>query len=204
MKTNGKAHIYKTVLNCGTNENGSVLLTTVIILLLLTLIGVSGINTASTDLQITRNYRIYKENLMLSDAAVNRGSKEVINALSEEIIGRAWVDDLDGVYLVDDLLAKDADKYFKDSDYDPYITPVTNELETKEVLTIVDWDGTDTTGNKFDPEPLASEPEVQWVAFMQLETGAEPEDRQASAVVIARSQKNGGDVVIEAGVGRDD
>ena len=179
------------------NENGSVLLTTVIILLLLTLIGVSGINTASTDLQITRNYRIYKENLMLADAAVNRAATDVVNALSENIIGRSWVDDIAGVHLVEDLQAED-NKYFKaGSSYDPVFDPVTNAIVVDEVIN--DWGSIGDPGD-FDPVALAGEPDTEYIAFLQIDEGDKPSERIASAVVIARSQKDGGNVVIEAGL----
>jgi len=180
------------------NENGSVLLTTVIILLLLTVIGVRGINTASTDLKITRNYRVYKENLMLADAAVNRAAKDVMNALADNIIGRAWVADLDGVTLIEDLQDADA-KYIKDStSYNPYINSVTNRINVDAV--IEDWG----TIPEITPEALDSQPDTEYVAFLQMEMGAEPNDREATAVVISRSRKNGGNVILEAGIGRDD
>ena len=65
------------------SENGSILLTTVIILLLLSLIGISGMNTASTDLQITRNHKIYKENFYLGDGAVMELLQTFDNATGE-------------------------------------------------------------------------------------------------------------------------
>lgn len=65
------------------SESGSVLLMTLIILLILTLIGVSGIRIASTDLQITRNYRIYKQNFTLADGAVMEAVQRFENSEEE-------------------------------------------------------------------------------------------------------------------------
>lgn len=184
------------------DEKGSVLLVTVIILLLLTLIGVSGTNTASTDLQITRNYRVHKQNLVLAEAACNYAMTMVEKALDANIAGRSWVASMDwnGVYLVEDLHDAD-DKYFKDgSDYNPKSNdPVTNQLNVREV--VADWDTIpDTGGTTISPEPLSSEPDTEYLAFIQIEEGAELAKRVTSAVVIARCQRSGGDVVIERGV----
>ncbi|MFW6053122.1 MAG: PilX N-terminal domain-containing pilus assembly protein, partial [Desulfosalsimonas sp.] len=174
-------------------EKGSVLLTTLIILLLLTLIGIGGINTASTDLHITRNYRIHQENLVLADGALNYAMTMIEKALDENPAHRDWVDDRDwnGVYLVEDLQAED-DKYFKDgSDYDPYSHPVTGEIDVEAV--IEDWGSI----GDLDPHPVDDTvsfflPDTQYLAFIQIEAGAKLDERITSAVVIARTQRNGG------------
>ena len=51
-------------------EAGSTLLMTLIVLILLTVIGISGMNIVTTDLQVTGNYRTYQKNLYKSDGAV--------------------------------------------------------------------------------------------------------------------------------------
>jgi len=80
----------------GEPESGAVLVTTLIILVLLTVIGVSGINMATTDLQITRNYRVYKENLYKAEAAVMQLAQKFENVpdtLSNGTFGSASMDD---------------------------------------------------------------------------------------------------------------
>ena len=52
------------------SEAGSTLLMTLIVFILLTVIGISGMNIVSTDLQITGNYKNYQENLYRADGAV--------------------------------------------------------------------------------------------------------------------------------------
>ncbi|MCF8111452.1 MAG: pilus assembly PilX N-terminal domain-containing protein [Desulfobacteraceae bacterium] len=191
-QTDTQRHLF--VLEILADKKGSVLLTTMIVLLLLTLIGVSGINTSSTDLQITRNYRIYNENLMLADAAVNRAVTNIAFAVDQNIVGRSWVDDLlDGTYLVENI----DPKYIKNSSsYDPFSDPVTNRINVGAVL--ADWN------NIFTPvQLLSSEPDTEYVAFLQLEAGASPDERDSSAVIIARSSKSGGNFVLEAGFRND-
>lgn len=178
------------------DEKGAVLLTTLIVLLLLTLIGIRGINTASTDLQITRNYRIHKENLMLADGALNYAMAMVEKALDENISGREWVSGKawKGVYLVEDLKDQDT-KYFKDgSDYVPIMHPVVNEIDVEAV--VEDWNSISGISPEGDSLPL---PDTEYLAFIQISTG-ELEERVTSAVVIARCQKDGGNVVLEKGI----
>jgi len=64
-------------------QAGSALLTTLIILLLLSIIGVNAIDTTTTELQITRNYRVYKENLYRAEGAVMELAQLFENALEE-------------------------------------------------------------------------------------------------------------------------
>jgi hypothetical protein len=52
------------------NESGSVLLITILILLFLTILGISAMNMTRTEYQITRNYQIYNDNLYKADGAV--------------------------------------------------------------------------------------------------------------------------------------
>ncbi|MCF8027094.1 MAG: hypothetical protein K9K81_01900 [Desulfobacteraceae bacterium] len=187
------------------DDKGSVLLVTVIILLLLTLIGVSGINTASNDLQITRNYRVYKENLMLADAAVNQASIIVHNSIPSDaptgfLRDRLDDDELDGFYDIQDLIDEDKDKYLKDPDeYDEDILPVLGEINVNAVIS--------DFGKKTVTTPVSlssSQSETQYVVYVST-VGDEDDDPnyKGDAVIIARSRKNGGNVIIEAGIDRD-
>ncbi len=116
------------------NESGSILLTTIVILLLMTLIGISGMNTASTDLQITRNYRIHKQNLALADAAVNMAKSLIAYEVNDT--SDSWVNDIQNLYNADP-------KYFNnDTSWDQVNTPVINEIDVDEV--IADWDNNGT------------------------------------------------------------
>lgn len=197
MKEQKKNHKPQFVTDLLPDEKGSVLLTTLIVLLLLTLIGIGGINTATTDLQITRNYRVHKENLVLAEGTLNYAMTMVEQALDENPAGRSWVrkeegvKNWDGVYLVDDLKDQ-GDKYFKDgSDYKPSVDPVTNAIDVDEIID--DWD----TIDEIEPKELDSG--AEYVAYVQISLG-ELETRTTSAVVIARSQENGGNIVLEKGI----
>jgi len=53
------------------NQEGAVLVTTIVVLLLLTIIGVAGINTTNTDLEITSKYRDANQQFYQSDAHLN-------------------------------------------------------------------------------------------------------------------------------------
>jgi Tfp pilus assembly protein PilX len=78
------------------NESGSVLLITVLILLFLTILGISALNMTSTEFQITRNYKIYKENLFKADAAVMEAAQRFENVpqtISNGTFGSISMDD---------------------------------------------------------------------------------------------------------------
>lgn len=72
-------------------QQGSVLLISLIFLILLAVIGMNGIRTASTDLKISRSYRVYHENLYLADGA----AYEAVQKISDNAFGNGtWVRDL--------------------------------------------------------------------------------------------------------------
>lgn len=166
------------------DESGAVLIITVIILLLLTLIGISGINTASTDIQVTNNYRIHNLNLACADAAVNR-AKSLI-AYGQATTAATWVND------ITDLYNNGTDsKYFKaDTGWDQTTTPILNVIDVDEV--IADWDNNGTIST-ITPTTMPNDADVEFVVYINTNS------TEGNSVVIARSRKNGGEVIIEAG-----
>lgn len=166
-----------------TNENGAVLIITVIILLLLTLIGISGINTASTDLQITSNYRIHNLNLACADAAVNR-AKSLI-AYGQATVTDTFVNNIADLYDEDSKYFKDGTDWALLSD-----TPVLNVIDVDQV--IADWDNDGAIG-AITPTTMPDDADIEFVVYLNTNSA------EGNGVVIARSRKNGGDVIIEAG-----
>ena len=165
-----------------TDESGAVLIITVIILLLMTLIGVSGINTASTDIQVTSNYRIHQLNVISADAAVNRAKSLV--AYNQVDITATWVSNITDLYTADS-------KYFKaGTSWNTGTTPVLNAINVDAV--IADWDNGGTIP-AITPATMPSDANVQYVVYINTNSS------DGNSVVIARSRKNGGDVVLEAG-----
>ncbi|MDD9304588.1 MAG: hypothetical protein HUK40_20485 [Desulfobacter sp.] len=83
------------------NEKGSVLLLALILLSVLTVMGLSSINTTSTEYQIVRNERIYQTNFYHAESCANEGAfyLEKENNSSElipEYTNKAWVHPDDG------------------------------------------------------------------------------------------------------------
>jgi len=175
------------------DESGSVLLVTLILMVLMTLIGISGINTAATDLQITRNYRIYQQNLVLADAAVNRAAVWLADNLEPDLqshVVKDYIDAEDGYHDVADLWNNGTGSgYFHDPGWNPNAAPVKNRLDVNAVIS--DWESLDRAA-------LSSEPMTEYLVFVSA-TGSE--NHRGEAVIIARSRKNGGDVVVEFGIG---
>jgi len=165
-----------------TNESGAILIITVIILLLLTLIGVSGINTASTDIQITSNYRIHNLNLACADAAVNR-AKSLI-AYGQATITDTWVNNISDLYNA-------GSQYFNNGTaWDQTNTPVLNVIDVDQVIAV--WDNPGTI-SAVTPTTMPGDADVEFVVYINTNSA------EGNSVVIARSRKNGGDVIIEAG-----
>lgn len=182
------------------NENGSTLVVTLIVLILVTFMGIAGVNTAVTDLQITRNYRIHKENLALADAAVNHAAVWVDDNLGSDVLSSVMADlveNKDGFYDVVDLWDSDS-KYFKESDWNRNLSPIWNQIDVDAV--VADWDTLEIDGIPITRASFSSdEPDTEYVAFVCIYST--DEDLPGEAVVIARSRKNGGNVIIEAGLG---
>ena len=61
------------------NEEGSAMLVALMILMVLTIIGVSSSNTTTVELQIVRNDGIYKQNLYLAEAAAQEAIQNIWN-----------------------------------------------------------------------------------------------------------------------------
>ena len=162
------------------DESGAILIITMIILLLLTFIGISGINTASTDIQITNNYRIHNLNLTCADAAVNR-AKSLI-AYGNATTAATWVNDVKDLYTADS-------KYYKNGTWNGSDTTVLNAIAVDKV--IADWG----TIGAITPTTMPGDADVEFVVYVDTS----PTNTDGNSVVIARSRKNGGDVIIEAG-----
>ena len=58
-----------------TNEEGSVLIVAIVILMLLTLLGIYATRTSEIELQIAGNERLYKQNLYRAEAAANEAAQ---------------------------------------------------------------------------------------------------------------------------------
>ena len=161
------------------NESGSVFLTTIIILLLLTIIGASGLNTASTDLQITRNYRIQKQNIALADAAVNRAKSYIVYGFATQTA--PWVNNITDLWNANNNYLKNG------ALWDSANTPVLNEINVS--LVIANWG----TIPEITPTTFPGEPDTEYVVYVNLNSA------DGNSVVIARSRKDNADVIVEAG-----
>ena len=82
------------------NEEGSAIVVAVMILMVVTVIGVSSTNTTTVELQIVRNDGIYKENLYLAEAAAQEGIQRIWNLSRTDpfLLERrapVWLNDID-------------------------------------------------------------------------------------------------------------
>jgi len=88
------------------NEEGSAIVVAVMILMVVTIIGVSSTNTTTVELQIVRNDGIYKQNLYLAEAAAQEGIQRIWNLSRTdpfrlEIQAPAWLNNIDDIDLTD-------------------------------------------------------------------------------------------------------
>ncbi len=60
------------------NQNGSVMVVTLLVLALMTIIGVTSANTVVQELFITRNTGLYKQNIYVVESAVNEAIQDLI------------------------------------------------------------------------------------------------------------------------------
>jgi type IV pilus assembly protein PilX len=88
------------------NEEGSAIVVAVMILMVVTIIGVSSTNTTTVELQIVRNDGIYKQNLYLAEAAAQEGIQQIWNlsrtdAFQMERKAPAWLNDINDIDMAD-------------------------------------------------------------------------------------------------------
>jgi type IV pilus assembly protein PilX len=80
------------------NDDGSLMIVSVVILVLLTIAGVSATRTSSVEMQIAGNERTYKENLYKAEAAAMESARrledeDLNETLPEWLKGRGYVDE---------------------------------------------------------------------------------------------------------------
>ena len=68
------------------NEDGSVLLLAVVILMLLTVMGISATTTSTIEVQIAANDALYKENFYLAEAAVMEAAQRIDDASDNDLL----------------------------------------------------------------------------------------------------------------------
>jgi Tfp pilus assembly protein PilX len=67
------------------NEDGSIILIVLMVLMLVTLMGVSSINTSTIEMQIAANEKGYKKNFYVAEAAVMEGLQRMDLAPAEDL-----------------------------------------------------------------------------------------------------------------------
>lgn len=81
--------LFKNEKTMTSGESGNVLLITLIILVLLTIIGISATRTASIDMQVAGNNMIYKRNLFSAEGAALEAVQTMTNLTELETVG--WI-----------------------------------------------------------------------------------------------------------------
>jgi hypothetical protein len=111
------------------NEDGSVMVISIVILALLTVIGIAVTTTTSIELQIAANERIYKENFYRAEGAAMMLARVLENAVQTDV----------------NKLKEDPPQ-FKDPGSGSYKTmPVkgkTGDIDTGDILADTYWEGT--------------------------------------------------------------
>ncbi len=69
------------------DERGSVIMVTLIIMLLITVIGFSAINTSDVDLQIAQNDRLHRQQFYLAESAIVEGFQRLELSVNPEAEG---------------------------------------------------------------------------------------------------------------------
>jgi hypothetical protein len=86
------------------NENGSIMVITLLVMAILTVIGISAINQSTIDVMISGNERQYKQNFFRAEAAANEGIQRVDNADGNDLLPEnevySWLRDDDDWPLV--------------------------------------------------------------------------------------------------------
>jgi type II secretory pathway pseudopilin PulG len=65
--------------DCLNNQQGAALIIVLIVMAVLTLVGLSAINTATVENKIVGNERIYQENFYLAESSVNEAAQKIEN-----------------------------------------------------------------------------------------------------------------------------
>lgn len=79
-----------TVKKIFSNERGSTLIIALILLIFLSIIGLSANNTATIEIQIAQNERLYKSNFYGAEGAAMWGVKQLTGTPAENRGGKAW------------------------------------------------------------------------------------------------------------------
>jgi type IV pilus assembly protein PilX len=70
--------------DCLNNQQGAALIIVLIVMAVLTLVGLSAINTATVENKIVGNERIYQENFYLAESSVNEAAQKIENETDRE------------------------------------------------------------------------------------------------------------------------
>lgn len=142
------------------NENGSAIVIAMIVLILLTFIGMSAINTTQTELKIAGNERVYKQNFNLAEAAIQDAAQRLLSTPHEDRLSTLqWV----------------------------HLIPLNESFSMED---ITNWNA----GNTMNISPTLT------VAAGIIK--AEGEGMESSLyryTILARSQSNNGDVLLQVG-----
>jgi len=163
------------------NEDGSVMVISIVILALLTIIGIAVTTTSSIELQIAGNDRIYKENFYLAEGAA---------MMLAQILENEDIKD-------DNFPNPDPDEPGEDKDI-----PGPNDLNNNEILEDRYWEGTE---DKSCEAPGLSDTDhpPRFIAKKEgLAHGSSlvmTDSRLYAYSIFARRKKNNSVVVIELG-----
>jgi hypothetical protein len=69
----------KEIISIVSNENGSAIVITVLVLAALTILGISASNTSNTEIMLANNEMLYKQNLYKAEAAAMEGAQTLEN-----------------------------------------------------------------------------------------------------------------------------
>ena len=81
---------YNTAQSTLGNQDGSVLVVTMVVLVLLTIFGISATNTSTIEVLIARNDYDYKRGFYLAEAAINEAGQRIENASKAELQDRSF------------------------------------------------------------------------------------------------------------------
>jgi len=103
-----KRHQAKNILN---NSSGSTIILVVLILAVLTILGISSINTSTIELQISRNEKTYQENFYQAEAAAMEGAQQLEVTPEEVLDDRAfpleWLKNTTGALITESRIITD-------------------------------------------------------------------------------------------------